>query len=72
MAWLSTLDSSDSPSDASQEAASPVDPSSLNDTGSLVRNIGPTRFVEDHVQVQQGEQNFLKSATIGTYHMLET
>eukprot|EP00973_Karenia_brevis_P032280 4449742-Karenia_brevis.AAC.1 len=34
--------------------------------------MGPTPFVEDHVQVQQGEQKFLKSATIGTYQILET
>eukprot|EP00973_Karenia_brevis_P053441 7427644-Karenia_brevis.AAC.1 len=69
-AWLGTLDSSDSPSDASQEVESPIDPSSLNDTGSSFRNMGPTPFVEDHVEVQQGEQIFLKSATIGAYQML--
>eukprot|EP00973_Karenia_brevis_P068154 9481434-Karenia_brevis.AAC.1 len=63
MAWLSTLDSSDSPSDASQEAESPVDPSPLNDTGSSVRNMGPTPFVEDHAQVKQGERYFPEERT---------
>eukprot|EP00973_Karenia_brevis_P015373 2102910-Karenia_brevis.AAC.1 len=53
-AWLGAHDTS---SDESQEAASPIDAPSL-DPGSSVRNQGPTPFVEEHIPIQKGPQNF--------------